>query len=243
MLQHNVACRLSVGVILFLLSLLPMRGQEKQPLSISIPNQQLNNLIQGRVYYPNYVSIIGSQYLTENWQIGNVKLMGEVYNDLPLWYDIYTDDLILLDWKGTGYGMIKLNREHLESFAFNDRLFINPGYSNYNKYELRDKFHEVIYEGGISFLIVRNIETQRDDNIDHFIRKDSKILIHSGGLFEFKNKKSFLKAIPPDTKDDTAKYIKRNKIHLKNVPDKVWKELVVYVNELIQAKGSNGKDL
>ncbi len=154
MLQVNVICRLSVGVLLYLLVTLPIQGQKSDLLSISIPNQKLNNLIQGRIYFPNYIKVMGSQYITEGWYIGEIELMGEIYKDLPLWYDIYTDDVILLDWKGIGYGMLRLNREHIESFNFDNRLFINPNYNAYKKYDLEDKFHEVMTKGGVDFLIV-----------------------------------------------------------------------------------------
>jgi hypothetical protein len=233
MLQLIVMYRSSLSILLYLLVILPIRGQEKEPNAISIPNQKLNNLLQGRTYYPNYLNVVGSQFITNDWQVGKITLMDEVYSDLPLWYDIYTDDLILIDWQGLGYGMIKLNKEHIESFEFDNRRFINPTYNDYRKYGLGHIFHEVMTEGTVSFLVRRTINMQQENSVNHFVRKDAKILIYSDQMFLFKNKKSFLKAIPPSTKDDIVKYIRKNKIHFKKADDSLWTRLIVLVNELL----------
>ena len=231
--------RLSILVLLYSLAIQPIQAQKTEPV-ISVPTQQLNNLMQGRIYFPNYISVVGSQYLTEDWRIGMIKLLDEEYVELPLWYDIYTDDLILIDWQGLGYGMIRLNKEHIESFEFAGRQFINPSYNDYQSYNLENKYYEIVAKGTVSFLIRRNIKIQQDDSVDHFVRKDSKVLIHSGEVFTFRNKKSFLKVIPTGTKDTVIKYIRKNKIRLKQADDSEWAGLIDLINDLLES--NKGKE-
>jgi len=213
-----------------------IQSQTTEPSSIAIPDQKLNNLIQGRTYFPNYRTVVGSQYLTEELRVGETKLLGEVYAGLPFLYDIYTDDLILLDWQSLGYGRIRLNKEHIESFEFDNRLFINPNYNEYKSYDLKDKFYEVIGTGAVSLLINRQLQIRERSSVDYFIRNDSKILMHSDQIFKFKNKRTFLKSLPIDTKDDAAEYIRKNKISLKKAKDAEWIGLISYINELIRNK-------
>lgn len=227
---------LTILILLNFMAIQAIQAQKTDSEAITVPAQQLNNLMQGRIYVPNYVRVVGSQFLTENWRMGEIKMLDEEYIELPIWYDIYTDDLILLDWQGLGYGMMRLNKEQIESFEFDGRRFINPSYGSYKNYILENKYYELIAEGTVSFLIRRNIKVQQDDSVDHFVRKDSKILIHSGEVFSFRNKKSFLKVIPPSTKDKVGQYIRKNKIRLKNAEDSEWTGIIVYINDLLGSK-------
>lgn len=198
-----------------------------------IPPQAINNLLQGKRYTPAYRHVKGTQYLTNDWKLGIVNYMDHPYADLPIWYDTYADELILLDWQGYGYGYIKLVRELIQSFTFDGRHFINPLYGSYKKYKLEGAFYEEVINDQITLLIRRSTEIRETNFNYEFVRKDKKILLKDGVLFELSNKKSLLKLLGDKDKMLINTYIKKNIRRFKDASDQDWVQLLRYYNNLL----------
>lgn len=165
--------------------------------------------------------------------LGVVKYMHHTYTNLPIWYDTYADELILLDWQGSGYGYIKLVKEFIQSFTIDGRHFINPLFGSYKKYKLEGGFYEEVINDQIILLIKRSTEIRETNFKYEFVRKDKKILLKDGALFELSNKKSLLRLLGDRDKKLIKTYIKKNAPRFKDASDQDWVQLMGYYNNLL----------
>lgn len=207
-------------------------AQNRPNAELQIPISNVDNLVQGRLYKPVYLFIKGSQYLTKSWELGKVKLLDKSYSDLPLWYDVFADDVIYLYRQPTSFEFIRLSRKHIQHFYLGNRLFINLEYSGFNAFDLKKGFYEVVYEDKVSFLVKRKIETVERQSVTHFVRKDARYLIKEGKALRVRNKKSFLSAAGTNYKKQLQKFMKKERIYLSNKDDAGWLAVVQYLNTL-----------
>lgn len=198
-----------------------------------IPPQEINNLLQGRTYTPTYRHIKGSQYLTDNWKVGSVLYMDRLYEDIPIWYDTYNDELILLDWQGYGYGFIKMVKQHIQEFSFDGRKFINPIHGDYRNHGLGDKYLELMIEDQITYLIKRETDLRELDNKYDFVRKDQKLIVKDGVVHEINKKKALLKVVGPTYKKQVSTYMKKNINRMSKATELEWSQVILYYNNLL----------
>ncbi len=204
-----------------------------------IPPQEINNLLQGRKYTPTYRHVKGTQYLTDNWRLGSVQYMDQVYNEIPIWYDSYNDELVLIDWQGYGYGFIKMVKPYIQQFSFDGRVFINPIHGVYQHYKLGTDFVELIFDDQITYLIRRDTELSEADNKYDFVKKNQKIIIKDGVAYKINNKKSLLNVAGSEYKKAVSTYIRKNIDRMNKATELEWLQLISYYNELLQTNHPN----
>ena len=204
-----------------------------------IPPQEINNLLQGRKYTPAYRHSKGTQYLTDNWRLGSVLYMDRLYKDIPIWYDTYNDELILLDWQGYGYGFIKMVKQYIQKFSFEGRVFVNPIHGKYKNYGLGSDFLEVVLDDQIIYLIKRETDLLEIDNKYDFVRRDKKFVVKDGAAFEISNKKSLLNIAGPSYKKQVNAYIKKNINRMSKASEVDWSRVILYYNNLLQSNRLN----
>ena len=215
--------------------LLTCNAAFSQSLPTSTPKSstiQIDNLIQGRVYSPVYSQIKGSQYLNKVWQRGHVNLLGLTYKNLPLWYDIFLDEIILLYETTNSLDLIRLNKQNIDFFTLENRQFINLDYSPYKDLDLKSGYYEVIFEGKVSFLIKRNLSIQYRDALPTFVREDAKYLIKNGIAHRIRGKKSFLQAAGKIHAKQLKTFIKNENISFQRTEEIQWFPIVQYLNTL-----------
>ena len=200
----------------------------------AIPVQLLDNLIQGRWYVANYFPIRGNPFLNQNLSTEDVQLLDIRYKALPLWYDIYIDELILSFNQGAEFRYIQLNKEQIRHFDLEGRHFINLAYSPYRDMGLRPGYYEVAFQDKIVLLVKRKLEVKADqENLrSYFSRADIRILIKDEQHYSISNRSSLMEAVGPDLKKEMAAFIKRNKIRFKKAGDAEWLQMITYLNEL-----------
>lgn len=230
--------RLWSGYLLIfgIICLLPaaLAAQLTADKDISLNYTVPSNLLQGRIYSPNYFPIKGSPFLTENWMAHDFNLLNNEYYNMPVWYDIYADDLILLYQKAQNLLFIRLNRNQVKNFRFADRKFVNLAYSKYRESGLPEGYYEVLREGQIGLLAKRKllVEDNTQDWSSSFYREDSWYLWKEGQIHEIRNKKSFLGAIDEQYKKEIVRFAKKQGIRLRNAGDREWELMVDFVNTL-----------
>ena len=227
-------------VVFLMISMISVTSSQSDILNKEdIPPQEINNLLQGRTYTPTYRHIKGTQYLTDNWKVGSVLYMDRLYEDIPIWYDTYNDELILLDWQGYGYGYIKIVKQHIQEFSFDGRKFVNPIYGDYSQYGLGDNFLELMIDDQISYLIKRDTDLREIDNKYDFVRKDKKLIIKDGVAHEINKKKALLKVVGPVYKKQVSTYIKKNINRMSKATELEWSQVILYYNNLLQQNRIN----
>lgn len=227
----NSTLRLFV-FLFWILSYQQMIGQSSSASDPEVPVTKVDNLIQGRRYKPVYSSIKGSQYLNENWMLGHINLLGNTYKDLPLWYDIFADDLVFLYRQPVSFEFILLNKKQLKYFSLEQRQFVNLIYSSFKDTGLEPGYYEVLFQGAVSFLVKRKMETVERNSVTFFIRKDDRFLIKEGKAIRVRNKKSLLGAAGDLYKKQLKKFIKQEGIHLSSKEDFGWLSAIAYLNTL-----------
>lgn len=199
---------------------------------VSVKN--LDNLVQGRLYSPNYFPIKGSPFLTTDWSREDIRLQGNLYEEMPVWYDIYIDDLIMLNQQGANLYFIRLNREYVEYFSLGDRHFVNLQYSEFRELPLRPGYYEVALHDKITFLIKRTLEVKEEDNTlnSYFSRNDHRYLLMEDQLHRVRNRKTLLQVAGKARKKALAGFIKSQKIGLKKATDAEWLAVISFLNTL-----------
>ena len=208
-------------------------GQSSQRTSTEIPISTVDNLVQGLLYDKVYLGVKGSQYLSKIWELGSVNLLNQSYANLPLWYDIFADELVFLYRRADNLEFIQLIKEHIESFHLENVQFINLEHSAYKGFDLKPGYYQVVFEGEYSFLIKRRLEIQDKESVPTFVRKDQMFLLKADGSFyRIRKKKSFLKAVGEEKKKPLQAFIKREKINLQKSTDMGWLAVMQYLNNL-----------
>lgn len=190
-------------------------------------NAQSVQNMNGRVLrQTNYSDVSGSPYLFQDWSKGTVTFKdGKASDKVELKYDQMSD--ILLFKNSTGAEMEVA--DPIKEFVISDpklgtsRIFRHDfkPVDDYNE----QSFYEVLYDGSVKFTkkVKKSIMTEREYNAStdtkkiiekpvFFIVKDNQPILVN------KNEKAILAAIGDKTPELT-KYVKENKLNLKNDAD------------------------
>lgn len=227
MMKKGILC-----LLLFLSATAFVYAQAGRITGGPIPKTSYDNILQGRVYFPIYPSITGSQYLMKEWSTGNVLLQGRWYTGLPLLYDIYADDLIYLSKRGQSFDLIRLIKAYIQKFNLGDRQFINLAYSPHINTGLEVGFYEVPVEDKITYLIKRRHLMVTEKAVSFFSRKDIRYLIYDGQAYRMRNKKSLIPLVGEQKKKAIFSFLKKQRIRLKKSDDEGWRQVALYLNTL-----------
>jgi len=211
----------------------PLNGQSELISRIKIPPVVLDNLVQGRIYSPDYIQIKGSQYLTKTWAMGNIQIQDHTYRDLPVWYDIYADELVLLYSVKGSLSLIQLPKAHTLAFTFDNRSFVNSALGKYKESGLKKGYFEVIFRGRADLLIERNLELKKENSIASFNRKDRIYYVVQNKAHRVRSKKSLLELFDQKHHKPIGNYFKKQKIRLKKASDTQLKQLASYIDVLL----------
>lgn len=203
---------------------------EKAPIS----KESLDNLVQGRLYSPNYFPIKGSPFLTKDWSLEDIRMLGKDYYDLPVWYDIYLDDLVLLHQQGAKLHFIRLNKEHIAYFSVEGRRFINLSYSSFRDLPLRPGYYELAFQDKVALLVKRTLEVQEEDKtlISYFSRNDRRFLIVNASPHRVRNRKTLLELVEKNQRKAMSGFLKSEKIRLKRATNEEWLAVARFLNTL-----------
>lgn len=222
----NIICLLFIGLNL------SFAQENRSELALNAANQ-IDNLLQGRLYKQVYQGVSGSQYLEKNWQLGEVQLINQTYSGLPLWYDIFADELVFLYDQGSqGLLVIQLIKSYIRSFEFESRLFIHSTFSSFQTLGLKPGFYEQVFADKLTYLVKRSKELQNVESISTFIRKDARFLIYKNEFYKLKNKKSLLSILGDDQKKQLKAFLRGQPFVLRAGDDNGWLETVQFLNQL-----------
>lgn len=230
--QQSVWFRLFLVVLSLATLPIGLFSQNQRITGDKIPTVTLDNMLQGRVYFSIYPAIKGSQYLDTDWSLGNIQMQDREYQAVPLLYDIYSDDLILLHLQSKSFNLIRLIKEYIQGFNLEDRYFINLAYSRYVETGLKPGFYELLSSDRVSLLCKRRHLLKTEDAISSFTRKDMIFLVKDGQAHRVSNRKSVVNAIGESHKKSIYSFLKKERTRLKKASENEWLQLVKYLNTL-----------
>ena len=108
-----------------------------------------HNLLNGRQYHLVYSSVSHPFYNTDQYTAGSLLLNGVNYEDIPINYDIYKQELILQYTTYSGQSrMLVLTRELIDRFTLEEKIFRRMSFP-----ETGARFFQVVSSGEISCYI------------------------------------------------------------------------------------------
>lgn len=181
-------------------------------------------LFNGSEYLMSNLKTEGHPFFGSNTLMsGSLEFGGVIYYDLPLLYDLVSDEIIIEDFTRTHY--IRLPKEKIARFTIPGHEFVRITQDSTTEFASDQGFYEVIYTGPVSvFLQTKKYMRYRTDaekvnyryisRTTYFLLKDHeliKITNLSSLLSAFGNKKADLKKFYRsrhlDFKKDTQKTI------------------------------------
>ena len=180
--------------------------------------------------------IDGSPYLNDEFKIGTIYTVQKMqYNDIPLRYNIYNDNL---EFKTQSNQVQELaTPEIVEKAIFDDVQMVYLPYSQANK--IKRGFFIILEEGkasvyakpGILYKKPTQQAAYKEAEPAKFVKKTDEYYVRIGSEPAIMiNSKKDLISVFPDSKDKIEKFINKNKVK----PNKAesLKEVVQYYNSL-----------
>jgi hypothetical protein len=224
-------------LLLFLFLSLSTLAQGNYELNQAIDFFRTNKMINGEI--KNMLTekdIDGSPYLTEEFITGTVYTSSKIqYNDIPLRYNIYNDQMQFKSPDGKIAAIAA--PEIIDKVVFGDYTMEYIPFINAKK--VRRGFFVLLLEGKASLYARPNVDYRepvppgayKDAEAAKFIEKPYTYYIRIGmEAAQLIEKKKDLEAVFPDHKKEIENFIKKNKVNHRK-EDKL-KALVEYYNSL-----------
>lgn len=219
-------------IVFFLMTNIIIYAQPQALEQSLISSLDIDNILQGKLYIPDYPRTIGSQFLSPEWKSGNIQLYEQSYSDLKLWYDLYLDALIWWNTEIVGEGRIVINKDQLTHFNIGNQKFINFSFSKYNRFDLKEGYYELMVEDEISLLCKRKVKLIPKATYNQFEREDIYYLIIKEAVIELENRKKLLKLFSKEKQKQIKNHLKENNIIFRNITDVERIRLVKFINSI-----------
>ena len=146
----------------------------------------------------------------DDWTFGSITYWGEVYEDVPVMFDLSTDQVITEHNRGNP---IKLIPEKVDGFVISDHTFQRLRNSGTNN--IAEGFYERLYDGTSKVyakhqkvyredITTREVIPRFEENIRYFILKN--------GVFNQVKKKGSVLDTFEDHKQEIKSFMKKNRI-------------------------------
>jgi hypothetical protein len=190
-------------------------------------------LYNGRAWRNLYYKIKGDQFLfSTEFLTGSVTVEGKTFNNLPLKYDIFNDELLAI----TDHGIIlQLNKEMIDLFTMNyqDQIF------NFKKLDADSinslsGYVNVLYDGGTSLYVKYKKEILLlaiENKYDMFNQINRIFVEKNGEIFKVDSKGQLLKLLE-DQKHQVRSFIRSNKIRISRKNPDSFKPVIEYYDKL-----------
>ncbi|MGY3213298.1 hypothetical protein [Mucilaginibacter sp. HD30] len=177
-------------------------------------------LYNGPEYKYENPNIKGSPFFNESneWQKGTVGYDGAVYQNVSMRYDLFKDELVLLHYNGVfSFYLIK---DKVNFFDFGQHYFTRVKVTG----GIPAGYYEVLYNGSTTILAKHNVEHQpqvgtQSGNIYGVFKHAKRYFVAVNDQYESFKKPAALPGILKDKKEELRRFIKTNKIDIKNKPE------------------------
>jgi hypothetical protein len=195
-------------------------------------------LVNGRIYTQPFMKAYGHPFFKDvHWMSGSVSVNGKTFTGLQLNYDIFNDQLIFLDESPDGSKkIILLNKDQVKGFTIEDHSFIKLEPLDINNIS-ESQYYEFLVGGKISLLKKWDKEfesnaTQEYPKGKFSDTKSTRLILKNRQLFKINSSTALLK-VCGDKKEEMKKFLRKNKINVRQGSDQKLIGLIKYYNSLI----------
>lgn len=182
--------------------------------------------------YPYQLSNGHQFFESPNLTQGTIFYNGMLYQDIPMWYDLVKDEVVVQNIDSLS--MISLHNERIDYFSLLGHYFIKI--SQDSSSSLSTGFYDQIYKGKTEVLVRRYKGTLEDVSTEGIFTKILKqkneiYLKKEGKYFSVLSSGSVLKALGNKQKEILS-HLKKNAIKFKKDPEKAIVMMVSYYDQL-----------
>lgn len=164
---------------------------------------------------------------------GSVFYDGRLYEDIPLRYDVVTDDVVIENY--TKNNEMKLVPEKLGYFYVAQHLFVRITADSLLPSFITTGFYEKLYDGKLSVFArhqkIRKQSVTASENEAKYIEYNYYFAFINNTFYKSGDKNEFL-ALMADKKDDIRKFIKDNKINFNKKREASMVQVAEYYSQL-----------
>jgi len=165
--------------------------------------------------------------------IGAVSYDGILYKNVPMWYDLLSDKVIIEHYDDAS--QISLIREKIAYFTLHNHTFIHLKHDSVANSILREGFYDQLYQGQVTLFAKRinkleqrtlqsGVERTIDQQVRYFLKKDGK-------YYTIKSQHALLNHLK-DKKKELQQYIKQNKIRYGEKQEDALIKIAAYYDNL-----------
>jgi len=180
----------------------------------------------------------GHQYFETQFPVqGSVYYDGILYKDIPMWYDLVKNQVIVqyID----GFSEIKLHNELIDYFSIHDHHFVHLGRDKTGNNTLSEGFYDLVYLGRTQVLVKRSKGTLKEVSAGFAItilkQKNEFYLIKEGVYLPVKNQSSVLNALGNKQKE-IQEFLKKSNVKFRKDPENAIVRMVRYYDILTESK-------
>jgi hypothetical protein len=168
----------------------------------------------------------------DDWATGSIVYWDELYENIPILYDLSTDQVIT---ENRGGHPIKLVAEKVQSFTVSEHTFVRLTREGNNK--INDGFYDRLYDGNVK-VYARLMKTYREtlnnkEVIPSYTEGIRYYVVKDGIFHTVKTKKSVLQILV-DRKQEMKTFVRKNRIRFKNNREVAIVRVIEYYDSLKQ---------
>lgn len=192
-------------------------------------------LYNGTEHIGYFYAIKGNAYyLTESWIKGTVVYDGLFFGDVPMIYDIYKDEVVVLHFNG--YRMNLLS-EKVKEFDFSGHHFVRYMYDSLVPSGTTvpvTGFYDMLYNGKITVMAkrIKWLDEKLTDVVEQEFLPKNNFYIYRDSLYHSCNSYRGLLNALKDHSKDVRRYLRKNKIKYKEDPERAIIEAAKYYDTL-----------
>ena len=191
-------------------------------------------LYNGSEYLSYGQNMVGSPFFgSDSMQNAMIDYEGTVYWDIPIWYDLVGDEVVIKDYGGNYY--IKLVKEKLNRFYLLNHEFILLKPDSLINNLIEPGFYDRIYKGNISAFAKRRKTIGYTTGVEKvtymFNSKTSYFILKENAWFRITSKASLIRPFG-NKKNDIRQYYRSNHLNFKKDPENALLKIVSYYDQL-----------
>jgi hypothetical protein len=173
-----------------------------------------------------------NRYLTDEFKKGSINYNDQLYFDLFLKYDIYTDELVLRPYDEANTTKINLIKDNIKSFIIGNEKFTNLKELNTSIFK-GGYYEEILIKKNITLYIKyykeKKKSTKDEINLIDYVPKYEFVLFKENRYNLISEKKEII-TLFPDSKRKINDFYLMNRDLRKENPPLFMKNLIKYIN-------------
>ena len=176
--------------------------------------QHQSGLYNGSEYVP-YINLLkeGHPYFdTSALTTGRVYYDGMVYSDVPMLYDIITDELIIQHYNKVF--LVRLIRAGIDSFSMQEHHFSHLGRDSIVE-GIQEGFYDRIYNGNIKLYVKRKKVIQEsipDMQVERRVYQNDKYFLYTDSVYHDIHSESSILKLMKDKRSELKQTLRKHKV-------------------------------